>query len=346
MDKLNDSIIIHKIARELGLKRYKDCQSAIREFCTQKIENIKDQFGSINNLSTLLDVVSSFLGICFEEVHDDNDIEIISNKYLAQGEYKFADLSRELDASTDAVMFSLTKIKKWKYAAVIDCRGIKIFRAYFSKWHEVAHILTRSPQTFLFHRAPKFKRDPEEMLVDRIAGDLAFYTPLFLPELLVRTKTTNRLTFDIIEELREIVCPGASRAATIRGAISRAPFPQLMVIADYGLKKSEEEDLFSKQGVLFKEGNDQYYRKLRAVEVIVNKPALKIGLWVHKNMEVPQESVIRTAYEEFSPDEIYHNRENLNWWKHSRGGQLNDLSIDIEAKLIGDRVYAFINMCP
>jgi len=346
MDKLNNSKIIQKIASELGLKRYRDGQNAIREFCIQEVENIKTQFGLIDNLSKLLEVVSSFLRIRFEEVNDDNDIEAISKKYLAQGELKFADLSRELDASTDAVMICLMKDKVWRYSAVIDCRGYKKFRAYFTKWHEVAHILTRSPQTFLFHRTPYFKRDPEEILVDRIAGDLAFYTPLFLPELLARTKTTKRLTFDIIEEIREIVCQGASREATIRGAISRAPFPQLMVIADYGLKKSEEKELSSNQGLLFTEGNGQFLPKLRAVDVIVNKPALNIGLCIHKNMEVPQESIIRKAYEESSPNEIYHNRENLSWWKHSRGGQLNNICVDVEVTKIGRRVYAFISICP
>ena len=344
MKGLKDSEVIKKIARELGLKRFKDPEKAIREFCVRKVEKIIAPFTEIKNLDALLEIVSSGLGIRFEEVNDDGDISDLAETYAPQGELIFADLARHLDEMTDAVLISLKKTRMWKYVAVIDCRGFKKTRAYFSKWHEVAHVLTESPQPALFRRTPKDSKAPEETLADRIAGDFAFYTPLFLPELLARTKLTKRLTFDIIEELRKAVCPAASREATIRGAISRAPFPQVLVIADYALKKEEERTVSSLQQMdLFPENGIPFEPKLRAVQVVSNLPAKQSGLQIHRNMEIPEKSVITDAYWNVSCGPGTHeNSENLNWWKHSRGA-LPNADIEVEAMRIGKRVFALIS---
>jgi hypothetical protein len=344
MGALRDATVVRKIAKELKLTRFKDPERAIREFCIQKVEKIIEPFGKIVNLDRLLEIVSSGLGIRFEEVSDDENIFAVRDAYLAQQELMFADLPRLLDPSTDAVLIRLRYGKSWKYAAVIDCRGMKKARAYFSKWHEVAHILTESPQPSLFRRTPTQKKDAEEALTDRIAGDLAFYTPLFLPELLARTKATRRLTFDVIEDLRQTVCPGASRESTIRGAISRAPFPQLLVIADYGLKKNEERATRSLvQMGLFPEDELPFEPKLRAVDVVSNTSAKQANLHIHRNMEVPESSVIAEAYGEISlVRRTYSRRENLDWWMHSRGG-LPSMGIQVQAMKIGKRVFALIS---
>lgn len=342
MEKLRDSEVIRKIAKELKLGRFKDSERAIREFCIRKVEKIIEPFGKIGNLNDLLGIVSSALGIRFEEVLEDEDLFAIRDTYVAQKELMLAELPRLLDPLTDAVLIRLMNSRAWKYVAVIDCRGIKKARAYFTKWHEVSHVLTESPQPALFRRTPVQKKDPEEMLVDRIAGDLGFYTPLLLPELLARTKTTGKLTFDVIEDLRQLVCPGASRESTIRGAVSRAPFPQLLVIADYALKKSEERAMSSSQMDLFPRDNILHEAKLRAVDVIANGPAKQKNLHIHRNMEVPKESVITEAYREESLNPKPHSgTENLDWWKHSHG-ELPSRPIHVQAMKIGRRVFALV----
>ncbi len=282
MKALKDSEVVLRMAKDLGLKRLRDPEKAIREFCVRKVEKIIAPFTQLKDLDNLLEIVSSALGIRFEEVNDDQDISNLARVYTSQGELIFADLAGQLDKMTDAVLIRLKNTRMWKYVAVIDCRGLKKTRAYFSKWHEVAHVLTESRQPALFRRTPKDLKAPEEKLADRIAGDFAFYTPLFLPELLARTKSTKRLTFDIIEELRKTVCPSASREATIRGAISRAPFPQLLVIADYGLKKEEERRVSQlKQMELFSvEEGIPFEPKLRAVQVASNETARQSGLQI------------------------------------------------------------------
>ena len=87
---------------------------------------------------------------------------------------------------------------------------------------------------------------------------------------------TRRLSFAAIERVRATICDGASREATLRGAIGQAPFPQLFV-----------EDLSN------------------------------------------------TA-------ETYSRKENLSWWRHSRG-QLNNMAIWVEAKKTGDKIFALIS---
>jgi hypothetical protein len=344
--KLKDNPIIQKLAKELGLPRIGDAEQAIREFCVRRIEQIIEPFDKLTDLGQFLSIVSSSLRLKFEEVWNDHDLVRISKEYLAKGEIIFGILHKQLDEETDAILISLAHVetRESKYIAVIDCRGHKASRAYFSKWHEVGHVLTLPAQmSFKFRRTPSWKKDPEEQIVDRVAGDLAFYSPLFLPELLARVRGERRLTFQVIEELRTTVCPGASREATIRGAVARIPFPQVLVIANMGLKRDEQRTLTSLQMRLFPENEIPFEPKLRAVDVIGNTLASNVGLRIHPNMEVPLESVIADAFEDTSfGTQVLSGVENLNWWKHSRG-QLDNIPIRVEAMKAGNRVLALIS---
>lgn len=343
--KLEEEPVIKRMAKELGLVKHRNAAEAIREFSVQRVERIVKSFGKISNLDLFLEVVSSGLGMKFEEIEDDNELQKLLERYIPQGEIVFADLPAQLDDKTDAVLIRLTWAKQWRYIAVIDCRGFKKWKAYFSKWHEVAHVLTMSPQaTFQFRRTPAEKKDPEEQMVDRIAGDLAFYSPLFLPELLAKIQIDKRLTFDNIDDLRAMICPGASRESTIRAAIARSPMPNLVIIADYGMKKQEMRSINFCQEELFADAN-KIIPKLRATDVIGNTAATKSGLWIYRNIEVPKDSIITEAYnDDISSGISLFNIENLDWWKHSRG-QLSPKPIEVEARKIGRRVFALIHQC-
>ena len=205
------------------------------------------------------------------------------------------------------------------------------------------HVLAQPTQlSFKFRKNPSKKEEPEEQIVDRVAGDLAFYSPLFLPELLARVQNEKRLTFAVVEELRTTIYSGASCEATIRGAVSRTPFPQLFVVADYGFKKDEQRVINTTQMDFFPDNEIPFLPKLRAVEVIGNASAQKTGLWIHPNMEVPEESIVAYAYHDPSSTyQIYSATENLNWQKHSRG-ELETMKIYLEATKVGNRVFALI----
>jgi hypothetical protein len=76
------------------------------------------------------------------------------------------------------------------YLVIVDARGPRKARAYFTAWHELAHLLLypRKQAVFEgFRRAPTPEaklKDPVESAVDHIAGLLAFWEPLFKPALL------------------------------------------------------------------------------------------------------------------------------------------------------------------
>jgi len=340
--KLKDRPEIRKLAKELGLGTPRDPLEAVRDYCRQKVDQFIKDFGDVRDLNQLLDIVSSRLGVRFEEVHSDDELRALSSRYLSKGEPIFGNLHTELDDKTDAVLIHLKNAKPWerKYVAVIDCRGHKAWRAYFSKWHEIAHILSSPAQlTFNFRRTPTEKVDPIEQVVDRVAGDHAFYSPVFMPPLAKQLRNMGRLTFEVVDNLRASVCCGASREATIRGAVARCSHPQLFMIADYALKKAEERAL--RQLGLFPE-QKRFVPKLRPVQVIGNRIASEAGLWIHPNMEVPPASIIAEAYDGVYGYEAVYRRENLGWWTHSRG-KLDDMVIWVEALKSGDRVLALIS---
>ncbi len=76
-----------------------------------------------------------------------------------------------------------------RYLTIIDARGSRAARAYFTAWHEVAHLLLCPPKQMIlegFRRTPTDplkRKDPLESAVDHIAGLLAFWEPLFKPAL-------------------------------------------------------------------------------------------------------------------------------------------------------------------
>ncbi len=83
--------------------------------------------------------------------------------------------------------------------SIIDCRGEKSWRNYFSKWHELAHLLTLTPQTrFKFCRTHCVaeQKDPEEAAMDVIAGAVGF-----LPDL-IREHASGDISFDKVFQLR------------------------------------------------------------------------------------------------------------------------------------------------
>jgi hypothetical protein len=350
MASINENYKIHLLARDLGIKRSFNPEERIREYCFFKVEKFLDEFvqkdeGTVGSLDKLLEITAAKLGLMFEEVHSDDNLHEIKNRYVAKGELAFLEFMDDFNDDTDAVLVELKKSEPWepKFAAIIDCRGYKSYRAYFSKWHEIAHLLSMPSQMKLpFRRTRTIKKDPEEILMDKIAGDLGFYSPLFLPEVRARTAKVKRLTFSIVDELKREVCPIASFQVTMRAAVERVNFPCLFIIAGYGLKKQEERMLKSKQNSLFPEEVEKIVEKFRAKQIQSNNYARQQGMLIFKNMEVPKNSVIFKTFESFDSDQVFSDFENLNFWKSSKGC-LADFDVYIEAKKMRDNVWALIN---
>ncbi len=86
--------------------------------------------------------------------------------------------------------------------------------------------------------------------------------------------------------------------------------------------------------------------KLRALELIPSISAVDSHFRIHKNMEIPERSVIYRAFEDVDGSgEILTAQENLNWWRYSRGRLKNENAI-VDARKSGEKVFALIAKNP
>lgn len=161
MSRLDQEHDVIALARELGLRG--DPVEAVVRFCEEKIGCWAADFGAMESVVALEQLVADHLQLVFEEVCADDDLERIIAKYVAQGEYVFATLQDELGPTT----FGLTiKRKHWgpesgdRYVAVIDCREDKATLRFFTRWHEVAHLLVLEKElATLVLRGPQLPRE-------------------------------------------------------------------------------------------------------------------------------------------------------------------------------------------
>jgi hypothetical protein len=83
--------------------------------------------------------------------------------------------------------------------------------------------------------------------------------------------------------------------------------------------------------------------RLRAVAVIANEAAAGSDLCIRRNMRVPEQSVLMTAYE--APSEVdLEALEDQSWWETSSSGALPELPIRVRARRRGRFVYGLIEL--
>jgi hypothetical protein len=293
-------------------------------------------FQSVNRdfWDKLLDFIAATVGTVFEEVHDDSDLLRIKDKYLRAGETGFATLSRELHDELFGITFKRLKGEPWEkqYVSVIDCRGNKAARRYFTKWHEIAHLLTLTPQLRLCFRRTHIVRDkdPEEALMDVIAGELGF-----LPEL-IRGRVQYGISFEEIQRLHDQLCPDASFQSSVIGFAKAWPHPCILVEARLACKKGQAH-LVSQGSFAF---SPPVRHDLRAVKISVNDDAKQMGVRLFQNVRVPPNSVISTVFR--NGETHLKHIEDLSWWEASGGFKHPPMKVCVEALKYRDSVLALI----
>src|SRR6478736_3320539 len=300
--------------------------------CVRKVEAWLDELGPAETFEELIEIVAAKLRVHFEVIRSDADVRAIAGRYLKAGETGFATLATTFDNFTDAAVVRLQKAPTWsdrKYVAVIDARGAKASKEWFSKWHELAHLIAEPQMKLAFRRTQATRRDPVERLMDQIAAELAFYPKLLLPALedfgvdLSAPKLTKLQTF------QNSALNFASLHATLIAVLRHSPVPAVLIEARMSLKKSEKQAL--KQGSLFDLGTRE--QKLRAITTAHNPAAVKHKLFIHQWIRVPERSVIHRLYLgeacEFQPV-----REDLSWWI-SEGKELTQRKVVAEAMIAG-----------
>jgi len=341
MSRLDHEPEVVALARELGLRG--NPVEAVVRFCEEKIGCWAADSGGVENVTALERVVANRLGVTFEDVCSDDDLTRITAKYVAQGEYVFATLRDELCPATFGVTIKRKRCgpgSNGKYVAVIDGRGDKAARRFFTRWHELAHLLVLEKE--LDTPVRRSAHDPIERLMDEIAGRVGFYEPIFGP-VLAREHSKPILEFETVEAIRRAYCDKASFQATLFACQRRMNTPVVYVEAEMKYRADEERRLRSKQQKFF--ADDPPVAKLRVRLAVPNEAASDEGFRIVPNMRVPEGSIIHKLYSDASAEEAS-GGENLGVWEFSNGSSLSDCEVWVDARKVGDRIIAIVQPTP
>lgn len=349
MSRLGTDPAVMRIARRLGLPNQGDCLPRIQDHALAQIKRMVSDF-PVRTLNELLMLVAARLSVQLEWIRSDEDLDRLINFYQPHLP-TFRGVLREefINQDTEGLLLRnpCREPGARKYIAIIDARGERASRAYFTAWHELTHMLvTPPPEVFSgVRRSPseaKKKRDPEEALVDRVASRLAFYEPLFAPALQHARSEEGAFNFKAIERARETVAPDASLYATALASLRIISKPACLVQVDLGLK--EEERRRSQSGQLdLPLGFEPIEPEpmLRVVQISSNQRAMTSPIRIFRNMRVPPKSVLHQAYDAmYSGD--WEAIENQGWWETSQEGPLPSLPLHISAVRRGSYVYGLI----
>ena len=345
MKKLDQAPEIHAIAQSLELSTEGGAVSNIIHHCHQRIQGWLKDGKVIQSIQELERLICQKLRLIIEEVWSDEELNAACDRYLRQGEVIFAHVRNDFDEKTFATLVERKKITPKsvdRYVAIVDCRGQKGLRRFFTRWHEIAHILTLNQQLELrLHRTTSgAEQNPSEKLMDTIAAEVGFYKPLFVPVLKEELVTAGRLTFDVVEKVRERFCPEASFAATLHACLKECGHAAALLDCGMGYKKEERQKLESKQGLLLPEKLPN--PKLRLLSVVPNA-ASKGHFAFHKNMAVPATSLVQECQSGKCDETLQYTRnESLQIWRHSDGSCLGFNSVHVEVRKMGEHTHALV----
>jgi hypothetical protein len=214
---------------------------SIVEDCRRQVDAWVSQAGAVRSIDQLEKLVSGRLQMVTEEISEDRDFDRLTETYARQKRDPiFAVLRDHFDDVENPIYGALIRRRKAtlqdgdRFVAVVDCRGTKRRRGFFTRWHEIAHRLTTHSERRIEKHAtpellaiPVFRQedDPIERLMDDIAGELGFYHRLFLPALEHLTDRDRGVTWRTIDSLRDLHFPAASFHATLTSAVLRSTRP-------------------------------------------------------------------------------------------------------------------------
>lgn len=332
--KLNNNLTIRTLASDLSLKPSEDPVGEVIKYCHKQVSQFLSDFPHCSSPVELLKVVANKLRTEFREIHSDKDLRNIRSEFLDKKEAGFVSIHKELDGEVLGITLKRLNPHPWdlSYVSVIDCRGNNKFRAYYTKWHELVHLLILTDQSRLVFRrthAPNQPKTPEEALVDVIAGTLAFYPAM------VRAHAKGEISFEQIEDLRGKLCPSASRHSALLGITKAWPTACILLEARLAHKAGEVDS--RQHAFSFKKIVPPV---LRAVHVSPNDVARKLGMMAIPNFRVPAKSVISRVFHEQLP--YAEAVEELSSWTSSGGRRWEAGTVIVKAKNFGDSIQALL----
>ena len=321
--RLNSNLTIRTLALDLGLDARTDPVPKIVKFCRNRVSRILSETECTQDADGILCLAAAKLDIEFIEVHSPADAVRLQQEYVRSGETGLAMVSKEFESGVLGITVRRLQKKSYerRYLSLINCCGRNFARRYFTKWHEIVHLLTLTDQTRLSFRRTHVAcelKDPEESLVDVVAGRLAFHP------MLVKPYSKRVLSFELVDEIRAAVFPEASRLAAMIVITEGWPHPAILTRASLAANRV-----------------DPHTRQLRATEVNVNDAAAEGGVSAMRNFRVPTDSVIQNVFAGHAVQA--EGVEELERWVSSDGSRWRGGKFVVRAARTGDGVQALLS---
>ena len=336
---------LKRVANELSLGSTGNFEDMIVKHCLARLRAWVAVHGTPRNLSELANEFATSLDMRVTEVRTETDIDAVLEEVTSVQKAVIGDLKTEFGGDTDAITVRRLDRKPWdrEYWAIINCQGWHEYRRYYTKWHEIVHRLLDGQQlAFAFRRTKENRPEPGEALVDRVAATLAFYPDMFEPVVREELAREGRLTFDVIDTVRERIAPDASREATANSCLRHVAAPAWFLQCHMGLKDSEVRKQNNPQMSFFPEESPE--AKLRVRMGSYSTAAEDLGIRFHPNMRVPESSIVTLGFND-AWGEPKQGIEALDMWETSSGGSIGCGQIHLEAMRIGnDEVWAIAHL--
>lgn len=336
---------LNRVARKLGLRRADNVEDMIIEHCLARLRGWVAVHGTPETLTELANGFAASLDLLITEVRTEADIDAVLEQITPAQKAVIGDLKTEFRGDTDAIIVRRLDPKLWgrTYWAIINCQDWHAYRRYFTTWHEIVHLLLEGQQpTFAFRRTMEKLSEPTEVLVDRVAAALAFYPDMFEPVVREEYTREGRLTFDVVDRVRERIAPDASREATTSACLRHIPSPVWFVQCHMGLSASETRRLNSPQMSIFPMEAPE--AKLRVLKASSSPSARDLEIRFHPNMRVPEFSIVTLGFHDVR-GETRQGTEALDAWETSSGGPIGSGEIYVEARRSGDaEVWAIASL--
>lgn len=330
------------LAGELGVGAGAPVEG-ILDHCRRRIDGWVSEAGGVTDIEALEVLVMKRLQMVFEEIRTDEDFDRLTQVYAREKrEYVFATMRSKFDDEANPTYGALvlrrnaTSDSPDRYVAVIDCRGSKLARRFFTRWHEIAHRLTTHADGGATEPGYRSEHDPIERMMDEIAGHVGFYEPIFDPAFRQASEGKPLLTFGTVETIISESFPTASFQATLFACARRVTTPVVYLEAALAHKKEVKRRLQTPS--MF--GDDPPPGQLRAVKVIPNKEAQTEGFTIPTNMQVPPGTVIHRLFDA-EPQSSDDAKEDLSQWE-SKGKSLEARAVVVEGRKVADRVIAIV----
>jgi hypothetical protein len=346
MSRLEHATEISDLAADLGLAGAANPVEAILRHCRSRIDRWVAEARGVTTIGQLEALVIQRLQMVFEEIRSDADFDRLKEQYAkAKKDLVFASLGLDFNKPDNPLYGMLIKRKNAaddasdRFVAVIDCRGAKLARRFFTKWHEIGHRMTTHTDHGEQGPACRSEQNPIEKMMDEIAGHMGFYGPFFEPVFRAAHAGKALLTFETVKAVQDGGFPEASFQATLNACARNLKSPVIYLEAALGHKKAVKEEIEDDSPRLF--SFEESPPELRAERAVANEAAQTEKFVIPQNMRVPATSVIRSLFEA-DGERNAASREDLGDWSDSKGKRLEGRSVAVEARKVADRVIAIV----